>query len=235
MTATPPDAVLAVTERIGTDGKPDQPPRERGPNGQRKRSELRQQAAERRVRVSALLIAKKTHREIAAIEQVSVSTIVSDVAVVRAAWVERSAQLYGPVLAEEIAKLDAMERGLAPRAMLGEESAITVMLRIAERRSKLLGLDQPAQMQAHVVTQHIGPSAAEQLAQLEGADRDDRAIGIAAVLIEAGAIPDPAAIDVESRERARIGEGEAGEGDDAEADEVHRPGPDDEAGRVPAA
>jgi hypothetical protein len=45
--------------------------------------------------------------------------------------------------AEELSRLDGMLQGLWPRARKGEVSAVDRVLKIAERRAKLLGLDAP--------------------------------------------------------------------------------------------
>ena len=44
---------------------------------------------------------------------------------------------------EELSRLDGMLQGLWPRARKGEVSAVDRVLKIAERRAKLLGLDAP--------------------------------------------------------------------------------------------
>lgn len=55
------------------------------------------------------------------------------------------------VLTLELARLDTMQRTLAPKVLAGSEMAIVTTLRIMERRAKLLGLDYNEARQANAV------------------------------------------------------------------------------------
>jgi hypothetical protein len=50
----------------------------------------------------------------------------------------------------EAARLDAAQAAIWPDVMLGETKAVLSLVRIMERRAKLLGLDQPIRVQADV-------------------------------------------------------------------------------------
>lgn len=45
----------------------------------------------------------------------------------------------------EAAKLDALEATFRPLALAGDEKALAALLKVMDRRSKLFGLDLPAQ------------------------------------------------------------------------------------------
>jgi hypothetical protein len=63
--------------------------------------------------------------------------------------------------AEEISRLDAMLAGLWPAARKGEVTAIDRVLKIMERRSKMLGLDAPVKL-AHGGDPDAPPIKSEQ-------------------------------------------------------------------------
>lgn len=44
----------------------------------------------------------------------------------------------------ELEKLDALEKAVSPMANVGQPAAVTLKLKVMERRAKLLGLDAPA-------------------------------------------------------------------------------------------
>jgi vacuolar-type H+-ATPase subunit H len=65
---------------------------------------------------------------------------------VQSALAESRAQISAEadeLRSEELSRLDAMTAGLWPRARKGEAAAVDRMLKIMERRAKLLGLDAP--------------------------------------------------------------------------------------------
>lgn len=71
--------------------------------------------------------------------------------------------------AEEISRLDAMLAGLWPDARKGHQGAVDRVLRIMERRSKLLGLDAPVRL-AHGGDTDGPPIQAEHVHTLSDAD-----------------------------------------------------------------
>lgn len=50
----------------------------------------------------------------------------------------------------ELERLDVLQKGLEPMAAVGNPQAVIAMLKVMERRSKLLGLDAPQQIEATV-------------------------------------------------------------------------------------
>jgi hypothetical protein len=66
---------------------------------------------------------------------------------------------------EEISRLDGMLLGLWPRARKGEVAAVDRVLKIAERRAKLLGLDAPTKVaETDPVGNAVGPRRIELVA-----------------------------------------------------------------------
>jgi hypothetical protein len=127
----------------------------------------------RRVQVAEGLMRHETYREMAQVLGVSAATVNEDVKAVRAEWHERAADDYGAWLAEEMAKLDSLERVMLPQALAGQTSAVHAVLGVMNRRAKLLGLDRPERMQ--VTTPSEEPSRT--LAELFGvSDGDERAL-----------------------------------------------------------
>jgi DNA-binding CsgD family transcriptional regulator len=58
----------------------------------------------------------------------------------------------GQLIDLESARLDALWQAMWPRALAGSVRHAEVCVRICERRSRLLGLDQPARVDANVLT-----------------------------------------------------------------------------------
>jgi len=77
----------------------------------------------------------------------------------------------------EIERLDYLWNSLMAKATDGDPQAIGVMLRIMERRSRLLGLDAPTKVQQEVTTWEGGDSidrAVRELAEALSASNGDR-------------------------------------------------------------
>lgn len=74
------------------------------------------------------------------------------------------------VLTMELARLDAMFLGLWPKARAGNVAAVQQCLRIMERRSRYLGLDQTGAMDTSQASELL-----RQFAATLGADDDDQA------------------------------------------------------------
>jgi len=110
--------------------------------------------AARRKQVATLRLMHYTQREISAQLGVSVATVNRDLEATRDEWVSRRDQQYGEWVAEELAKLDALERVWLPRALSqnNDEKAVTKVLSIMDRRARMLGLDQPERFQVQLVT-----------------------------------------------------------------------------------
>jgi len=108
--------------------------------------------AERRQRVSALRLMHYTQREIAAELGVSVATVNRDLAVVRGEWAERRSQSYETWVAEELAKIDLIERAILPAAISGDDKAQARLVQFMDRRARMMGLDKPERFEHTVIT-----------------------------------------------------------------------------------
>jgi hypothetical protein len=140
----------------------------------------RTRIAQRRERVSAALLAGRSYREIAAmitaqgdLGNVSATTIADDVKQIRDGWRERASLSYDMLVGHEVAKLDALERGHMAAAMSGDPAAARIVIRVMERRARLLGLDRPATFHlitTSTTTTKLDESIAEMLAQMAAQD-----------------------------------------------------------------
>lgn len=113
-----------------------------------------EQLAQRRAQVAALRLMHYTQKEIADRLGVTQPTISTDLKAVRDEWAERRDEHYTEWVAEELAKLDALEKTWLPRALSrdADDKALTKVLQIMERRARMLGLDQPEKFLHQVVT-----------------------------------------------------------------------------------
>ena len=116
-------------------------------------SSKREEIAHRRRRVAELRLQHYTECEIAEAVGVAQSTVSRDLAAIRDEWLERRMTAYDDWVAEELAKLDELERSLLALALAGQTSAVDRVLGIMDRRAKLLGLDKPQLHEHTIVTE----------------------------------------------------------------------------------
>jgi transcriptional regulator with XRE-family HTH domain len=107
---------------------------------------------ERRQKVSALRLMHYTQREIARELDVSASTVNRDLAAVREEWAARRTQTYESWVAEELAKIDLLERAIMPAAIAGDDKAQARLVMFMDRRARMMGLDKPQQHEHTVIT-----------------------------------------------------------------------------------
>ena len=108
--------------------------------------------AERRQKVSALRLMHYTEREIAAELGISPATAHRDIVAVRQEWADRRTQRYEEWIAEELAKIDLLERAILPAAISGDDKAQARLVQFMDRRARMMGLDKPQQMEHTVIT-----------------------------------------------------------------------------------
>lgn len=118
---------------------------------------------QRRVQVAALYLSKLSGRAIAKRLDVSHSTIRKDIEKIKEQWRGRAALDYQAVVDEELAKLDGLERALIPLAFQGHHNAVNDLLKLMDRKARLLGLDQPTRIEAKV--EHVEVEAKRARAQ----------------------------------------------------------------------
>ena len=125
--------------------RPDRRRRGGNANGAQHRGRRGQREAiiERRPRSLALRIGGASYREIGERLDIDVHTAYADVQAELAALRERTVERAEEVRELELQRLDAMTTGLWPHIEAGNAPAVTAGVRVAERRSRLLGLDAP--------------------------------------------------------------------------------------------
>ncbi len=130
--------------------------------GKTARAIAKTEREQRRAHIAVLLMKHWTYAEISREIGVSQGTVTNDVACIRRNWRERAGAAYDILVAEETAKLDALEREVLPKALAGNKEdggpslwAVDRALAIMDRRARLLGLDRPvkAQMQVNVTAE----------------------------------------------------------------------------------
>lgn len=94
----------------------------------------------RRSRALNLRLAGLTYREIADREDVSVRTAYNDVQAALKLTLQEPAD---SVRAQELARLDRMQRSVWPQVLSGDVKAGEYLLKVMDRRARLLGLDAP--------------------------------------------------------------------------------------------
>lgn len=117
------------------------------------RAEQKRNAEQRRMRVAAQLLAKTPQREIAANEGVALGTISDDILKIRGDWKRRTMAAFDAHVSEEVAKCDWLERAVMPKALLGDGPSVDRVLKIMERRARILGLDAPTRHRVEVITE----------------------------------------------------------------------------------
>ena len=118
---------------------------------------------DRRTQVAALRLSRLSFSEIARRLGVSVATVHSDMTAIRSEWAERRLTAYEDWIGEELATLDALQRSMLPLARTGQEKAVDRVLSIMDRRSRLLGLDQPERHEHVVITKDLVAREIERL------------------------------------------------------------------------
>lgn len=103
----------------------------------------------RREQVAILLLSRVPYRRIAEQVGCSYTAVRADVDVIRARWRERYADAYEAHVSEQVGTLDALMRTWMPKALgtNADPKALDAVMRLLERRARLLGLDKPAKVE----------------------------------------------------------------------------------------
>ena len=112
-------------------------------------SRKRLSVKDRRKKVAELLLAGSSYREIAHVLSVSLGTIAKDAAAVAAMFDDDTAETAVKYKTLELKRLDRLWLSHWKKALAGDVQATGQLLRIMERRAKLLGLDAPAKINIH--------------------------------------------------------------------------------------
>jgi len=155
--------------------------RPRGFNGRRtERAAKDLELADRRRQVAGYVLARVPQREIAALLGVAVSTVNGDVSALREEWRLEAQRDLEDWRAEELAALAADEQSLRARMIQAAENMqlrlqiYDRILKIGERRARLLGLDKPIRVDLTMLVRA--------LAEREGFD-PEKAVELAARLV----------------------------------------------------
>ena len=111
---------------------------------------IRLKALEKRKRALELRMQGLTYREIGAAMGCSTNqacAMVSKIIKDRAAEIDDLVRQQSDL---SLMRLDSMVKALWPKASAGDTDAVQALIRVEERRSKLLGLDAPQRIQADV-------------------------------------------------------------------------------------
>jgi len=98
---------------------------------------------ERRAIVAANILAGASYRHIAKTLGVSPATIAKDFKAIIKGWQEESRDIIGDWVPVEVHRLDVMVNAIWDDVRGGDLKAMDRMLRVMERRARLLGLDAP--------------------------------------------------------------------------------------------
>lgn len=104
---------------------------------------------QRRELIATMLLTRTSYRDMVGVLrerlgiEVAISTISSDVAVLKERWQRRAGGDFAAHVGEQMAYYDGLLRAVAPRAFAGNHNAVQDLLGVLDRRAKLIGLDQP--------------------------------------------------------------------------------------------
>lgn len=105
---------------------------------------------ERRVLVAQLLKARTPYRQIATALNVSLGTVASDVKAIFKEWAKTQVDSIKQQAALDLATMNDAIMALTNDVRTGDIAAINAMIRIMERRAKMLGFDAPTEITGDV-------------------------------------------------------------------------------------
>lgn len=108
--------------------------------------------AERAARAFALRKAGLSYRDIGLELGVNHVTVYKDVQATIKQFLDEAREHHTQIMAIEAARLDDLQRVMWEQAAMGDRRAVDTVLKIMERRAKLLGLDTPVATKAVNVT-----------------------------------------------------------------------------------
>jgi hypothetical protein len=110
---------------------------------------------QRRVRVAELLLSGNSYREIGREICVSTATVQRDVALVLGRWREECLETIDDHVRQDLKRIDLALQGIANDVKAGTLPAIDRWIRLLDHRAKLLGLYEPARVQADVRVNYL--------------------------------------------------------------------------------
>ena len=136
---------------------------------------------QRRKKVAANLLGGLNYREMAEVFGVAIGTISGDVAIILGRWRRDQVATVDEWIQIEARRLDKALNAIWDSVLAGDAQAIDRMIKIMERRSKLLGLDAPARKELS------GPDGGPIKVENVGLSDSERAARIVAILDQARA------------------------------------------------
>jgi hypothetical protein len=127
----------------------------------------------RRKKVAANLLGGLNYRQMAEALGVSIGTISSDVKIILGRWQREQVKDADDYVQMELVRLDRALNAIWDRVLEGDLKAIETMLKIEERRARLLDLDAPITIKAN----DIDAAIQRELARLTSGDADAGAAG----------------------------------------------------------
>ena len=147
---TPPTdekpAEIAVVTAIAPTKKPKKKPVKKGVprlRGVTKEQEL--ELEKRRAIVASNLLAGLNYRDMAVALGVSLGTVANDVKIILERWREEQVRTLGDITEIELRRLDTMLNAVWGDAKAGKLGHIDRVIRIDERRARILGSDAPTE------------------------------------------------------------------------------------------
>lgn len=119
----------------------------RGAKHKSEKNAKKMEIEERRKIVSANILAGSNYRDIAEALGVSPATICKDFKAILADWRKQTNEIIGDWVPLELGRLDTALKAIWDDVRKGDLRAIDRMVKIMERRAKLLGLDAPAKQE----------------------------------------------------------------------------------------
>lgn len=105
----------------------------------------------RRKKVAANLVGGLNYRQMSEALEVSIGTIAADVKIILKRWEKEQVSEIDKIRQLELQRLDRALNAIWDRVLEGKTHAVAAMLKVMERRAKILGLDAPGKLE------HSGP------------------------------------------------------------------------------
>lgn len=128
--------------------------------------------AARREQVAQLVLARHSIRAIADDLGATKSTIHRDIIALRGEWKRERLEAMEQTADEELQRLLVAERAIWPHVITGDLGSIDRLLKIMERRAKMLGLDAPDRIE------HYMNEQAERMADELGIEKAEVMAGV---------------------------------------------------------
>lgn len=128
--------------------------------------------AARREKVAELALGHRSENAIAAALGVPRGTVHHDIVALRREWQEHRLRDTEQIISEDLQRLELIEKAILGAALAGDYHAIDRLLKVQERRARLLGLDAAIRVKDETVTaeemERLLLQAARRIAEEQG-------------------------------------------------------------------